>query len=236
MPNNHQDQNQIFQILVERTRNFHLENLLNEPKYASEDELRQFRLKDIINRVVNMGIRAYYQAPENSRTVHTKDDWIQDAMVIFIQQVEEYDPNKGVPFNRFILFRVRGRLNNRLTEIRRRIGREMETRVPPEKTGSLEDDYIQKERHNILWSCIDKLSPPELRLLFIRHEIEGISLRKLYDDLEMDRIGNIRLSSIETFRRHYKKNARLKVAICVTSFLNDSVRSLRRRQYQRKIH
>ncbi len=257
-------QNQIFQILADRTRNFQFDSLPNEPESASEDELREFRLKDIIVKVINMGIRKYYQTPEIFRTVHAKEDWIQDAIIILMQQVEEYDPNRGDRFNRFILFRVKMRLislqrkiyrenppvNDDLRKIvvtlRQEHGREptakefsdftdcseqtaqeiLDTGVGPRVFVNKQGSNIKKnnppenqEKRKILWVCISQLEPRELRLLFLRHEIEGISLQKLYNDLEMDKIGNISLSSLSTFKRHYRENARFRVAMCVRRYL-----------------
>jgi len=220
MPNSYQ--NELFQVLVERTQNFQFDGIPNEPESASEDELRELRLKYLIDKVIKMGGRIYYKSPERCRTVHTKEDWIQKAMIIFIEQVEEYDPNRGTSFNWFILSRVKNRLTDWLRTL---INRErLDKENPPDpngttKTESPEDEYIKKERRKILWNCVSQLSPRELRMLFMRHEIKGISLQRLYDDLQMDRIGNVRLTSVETFRRHYKAQILGTVRRCITNHL-----------------
>ena len=220
MPNSYQ--NELFQVLVERTQNFQFDGIPNEPESASEDELRQLRLKGLIANVTKVGIRKYYLSPERCRTVHTKEDWIQKAMIIFIEQLEEYDPNRGTSFNWFILSRVKNRLTDRLrTFIKRDIQDTKNLPDPKEinKTKSPEDECIEKERREILWNCVSQLSPRELRMLFMRHEIKGISLQRLYDDLQMDRIGNVRLTSVETFRRHYKAQILGTVRRCITNHL-----------------
>jgi len=212
----------IFQVLAERTQKFEFDGIPNEPESASEDELRQLRLKDLIAKVIKMGIRKYYQSPVSCRVVHSKEDWIQKAMIIFIEQLEEYDPNRGKTFNKFILFRVKNRLTDRLrTFIKRDIQDTKNLPDPKEinKTKSPEDECIEKERREILWNCVSQLSPRELRMLFMRHEIEGISLQRLYDDIRMDyTIGNISLSSFETFKRHYRERIRGTVRDCVTNY------------------
>jgi RNA polymerase sigma factor (sigma-70 family) len=217
MPNNYQEM--IFQVLAERTQNFQFDGISNEPESASEDELRQLRLKDLIAKVIKMGVRIYYKSPEHCRNLHTKEDWIQEAIVIFIQHVEEYDPNRGKEFNRFILFRVKKRLIDRL----RTLCGEKNNGKPPDpngttKTGSPEDECIKKERRKILWNCVKKLNTRESKMFFIRHEIQGIPLQRLYDDLEIDKIGNVSLSSVETFRRHYKQKIFNKVRDCVLGY------------------
>ncbi len=73
-----------------------------------------------------------------------------------------------------------------------------------------EDQYIQKEACKILRDCIENLEK-KLKLLFIRHEFDGISFETLFTEL-----GKIlKSNSITTFKREYKKRIFKPVQNCV---------------------
>ncbi|BBO89676.1 sigma-70 domain-containing protein [Desulfosarcina ovata] len=75
---------------------------------------------------------------------------------------------------------------------------------------SPENQVIRQEARRILMKCIEKLLP-EARLLFIRHEFEGISFGKIYKKLSTKNV------SIATFKRRYQSDVYNPVKVCVTS-------------------
>ncbi len=64
-----------------------------------------------------MGEKKYYQMPEFFRNELSRDEWIQEALVIFIEQAQKYDPGKSEYFNRFILKMLKNRLISRQREL-----------------------------------------------------------------------------------------------------------------------
>ncbi|BBO84861.1 hypothetical protein DSCO28_54270 [Desulfosarcina ovata subsp. sediminis] len=75
---------------------------------------------------------------------------------------------------------------------------------------SAESQMIRQEARRILMNCIEKLLP-ESRLLFIRHEFEGISFGKIYKRLTIKNI------SLATFKRRYQSDVFNPVKECVIS-------------------
>jgi DNA-directed RNA polymerase specialized sigma subunit len=75
---------------------------------------------------------------------------------------------------------------------------------------SPETQFIHHEARKILWDCIEKLQP-KMKMMFIRHEFDELSFKKLYRQL------NINDSSFSTFKRRYKKNVYESVENCVSS-------------------
>ncbi len=47
-----------------------------------------------------------------------------------------------------------------------------------------EEQYIRLEARKILWDCVEKLEPGS-KLLFVRHELQDVSLENLYDNLNL---------------------------------------------------
>jgi hypothetical protein len=66
-----------------------------------------------------------------------------------------------------------------------------------------------REMHEILWACINKLTPIS-KALFIRHEMEEISFKKLFAQVYGKR-------SFATFKRWYKTDIFEQVQNCVVS-------------------
>ena len=66
-----------------------------------------------------------------------------------------------------------------------------------------------REIHEILWACINKLTPIS-KALFIRHEMEEISFKKLFAEVYGKR-------SFATFKRWYKAEVFEQVRQCVVS-------------------
>jgi len=79
---------------------------------------------------------------------------------------------------------------------------ESKSGVSPEK------QYIDKEARLILWNCINQLKP-ESKLIFIRHEMEGMSFKKIYEKLTRSK------KSLATFKRRYKTDVYNLVKDCV---------------------
>jgi len=75
---------------------------------------------------------------------------------------------------------------------------------------SPENQIIRQEACRILMRCIEKLLP-EARLLFIRHEFDGLSFGKIYKRLTKKNI------SLATFKRRYQSDVFNPVKACVTS-------------------
>jgi len=75
---------------------------------------------------------------------------------------------------------------------------------------SPETQYMHHEARKILRDCIEKLQP-EMKMMFIRHEFDELSFKKLYRQL------NINDPSFSTFKRWYKKNVYESVENCVSS-------------------
>jgi RNA polymerase sigma factor (sigma-70 family) len=75
---------------------------------------------------------------------------------------------------------------------------------------SPETQFIHHEARKILRDCIEKLQP-EMKMMFIRHEFDELSFKKLYEQLK------IKKHSFSTFKRQYKKNVYESVENCVSS-------------------
>lgn len=219
-------------------------------------------IQALIPEVRKMAVKKFYRMPKRLRTLHTQNDWVQDAMVIFLNLVSNYSPEKGA-FENYVRFTLPKRLisvqrdifkdnplvNEELWKLSKSLERELgrkpsaeefaehagysiekaqefldsgfgerifggEDEVQAEvKTGiSPEDQYIRLEARKILWECIDHLEPG-LKVLFVRHEFDGISFQKLFDKPECRKILESR--SISTFQRDYKKTAFDSVENCV---------------------
>ncbi|MEE4358842.1 MAG: sigma-70 family RNA polymerase sigma factor [Desulfococcaceae bacterium] len=109
---------QIFSLLAEKTAGFVFSAESGEPEGLSGDELHLFRLKALLTQVRQMGIRKFYQMPEDFRISQTMEDWMQDAMIFLCRLTDDYDPKKG-PFNNYARFIV----SRRLTDIQRKMFR-----------------------------------------------------------------------------------------------------------------
>ncbi len=75
---------------------------------------------------------------------------------------------------------------------------------------SPETQFIHHEARKILRDCIENLQP-EMKMMFIRHEFDELSFRKLYKRLQIKKPG------FSTFKRWYKDNVYADVENCVSS-------------------
>ena len=75
---------------------------------------------------------------------------------------------------------------------------------------SPETQFIHHEARKILRDCIEKLQP-EMKMMFIRHEFDELSFKKLYKQLKIKKPG------FSTFKRWYKDNVYADVEDCVSS-------------------
>lgn len=138
----------LFQAMKQVTEGFLFEKVPNEPASASEQELRDYRLRVLIKKVWNMGEKKYYQMPESFRTELSQDEWIQEALVIFTEQARKYDPGKSQYFNRFILKMVKNRLTSKLREFYRK--------------NTLSDDELKNISASLTQQYGRELTPEEL--------------------------------------------------------------------------
>ena len=79
---------------------------------------------------------------------------------------------------------------------------ESKTASSPEKC------FINKEMRLVLWNCISRLES-KLKHIFIRHEMEGVSFKRLYRQPHSNN------KSLATFKRWYKANVYEPVKNCV---------------------
>lgn len=105
---------QLLSYLEEKTRHYLLSPVPNEPISASEAEMRRFRLKALIDQVAKMAHAKYRRMPESFREEHTLSDWVQDAMILLCNAVDDYSPGE-TPFSNYVRFIV----SRRLTSIQR---------------------------------------------------------------------------------------------------------------------
>ena len=84
----------------------------------------------------------------------------------------------------------------------------MQRKAADNAAGSPEKQYMNKETRLVLWNCINQLEV-KLKRFFIRHEMEGVSFKKLY------REPYLKNKSLATFKRWYKANVYGPVKDCV---------------------
>jgi RNA polymerase sigma factor (sigma-70 family) len=91
---------------------------------------------------------------------------------------------------------------------------EMTVRKNEKTELSPEEEYIRAETRKILWNCIEQLKP-ELKLLFIRHELEEMPFSILYDEPHIRAI--LESNSLRSFQRDYDRLIYQRVRICVSA-------------------
>lgn len=131
---------QLLLIFIEKTGKFSLEcfeRVADEPAVAPEKVLRVHRLRGILDKVKLIGLKRYYQLPGSLRRYHVREDWIQDAMRLLLENAPQYDPQHGLSFNQYILIRVK----QRLLDIQRAIVR----KYPPP------DEDAQRSLKSLRW-------------------------------------------------------------------------------------
>ncbi len=82
----------------------------------TENNVPLSEIQALMPEVRKMAVKKFYQMPKRLRTLHTQDDWIQDAMVIFLNLVSNYSPEKGA-FENYIRFTLPKRLMSILRDI-----------------------------------------------------------------------------------------------------------------------
>ncbi len=200
----------ISQFLAESIKDFPF----SESPGKSSDE----KLKSLINHVRKTAVRKYYETPQAFRITYTKDDWIQEAMIILTNLIMNYNPEKG-PFDNYIKFFM----SRKLTDMQRKIYSKNKESPDSEavendkkmiffteETIDYEKEYIQKEGFRILWDCVEKLGN-KLKMLLISHEVDGVSFKKLFP--KHKKLFNSQ--SLSTFQRSYKEKVFNPVRDCV---------------------
>lgn len=249
-----------YQYFLQRTEKFIFSGNENKSPDRLDAEQRQEILKALMKQVSKMAVKNYYQMPKSFSVIYPKEDWIQFAMIKFLECCDSYDHER--PFDHYVRFTLSRRLIDRqrkiygenppvqkelhqqfkllkhqkgsapnIKELMDYTGRSENeirdffedgfgkrmfihetdnvSRKAEAKAGiSPEKQYINKEARRILWNCIDHLNP-ELKLLFVRHEMEGVSFKKIYD--QIPRINK----SLATFKRWYKTDVYDPVKNCV---------------------
>lgn len=183
----------------------HLEQVPNEPQ-SSEDEIRLYRLIHLIDEAREriIGPR-FWRNYGRWQKAYSWEDWIQEAMTIMVELTLKYDPQRKDSFNRYFTHRLKCRLLNVQKKLRRTGKEEQEPEFLQQKA--------KPDLQALLWAAINRL-PPEFRMLFIRHELEGWSFEKLFNEfgyvLECD--------SQRSFQRHYAERVYKPVIEYVQTF------------------
>ena len=112
----------LLHTLVEMTQGFLFESVPNEPKTVSPNELRLFRLYRLLDQVRRMVNKRFYQLPESFRGSQDidYDDWMQEMMIVLIEETQKYDVAAGVPYQKYITSRIKWRLIDKQRSIDRR--------------------------------------------------------------------------------------------------------------------
>ncbi len=101
---------ELFGLLWERTKHFTFSEGHDEPKNASEEELRSFRLRQLINFVQAKGRWEFRQMPDSFRAVHSEADGAQEAILILLKETVKYQPRQGYSYDGYMRFLVPRRL------------------------------------------------------------------------------------------------------------------------------
>lgn len=102
----------LLHTLHDLTRDFAFEPAAGEPAAASAEEVRLYRLTRLLNQVRQMVNKRFYQLPESYRAAHDleHDDWIQEMMVVLLEETRKYDAAAGVPYQKYLTARIKWRL------------------------------------------------------------------------------------------------------------------------------
>jgi len=218
---------EVYKLLVEGTKSFGLSKVKGEPSDSSARAIHEFRLINLITQVRKMGVRKFYSMPLNIRMMHTRNDWVQDAMILMFKCLEDYDPQRG-HFNNYVKFIVK----RRLVDIEKKllaIERKQENKNPTEDRGIEEqsDRNISEEDRSILRSilhdCIEELHPEAMTILH-DHEVAKISFTKLFDEFKNSSALK-KSKSVRSFQRNYNKDIFQPLYDCVQKKLNDNIKN-----------
>lgn len=105
--------------LAEKTKDFVFASEPDEPTDVSADELRLFQLHKLLIQVSQMVTKRFYKLPDSSRAMHDLDEWIQEMMLVLVEETERYDISKKVPYQKYITERITWRLKDYQNKIRR---------------------------------------------------------------------------------------------------------------------
>ena len=221
---------QILLALVERTTCHPLECFDPVPDEAgetSEDIIRLFRLKTVVANVKALGVKTFYRTPVDLRRYHEQEEWIQDAMVILLEQAGQFDPQRSGSFTRFILARVK----QRLLDIQRALYRkhapaeaeqqqvsteDVFIELVDEEASSQEAQYVELEQWTRIWDCIERL-PISYKLLFVLHEFDEAAFQELFEKFS----DLLESGSQSTFQRRYQQRIFQAVQACVQTHYHE---------------
>lgn len=226
----------ILLALVERTACYPLEcfePVPDEPAEATEQVLRLFRLKTVVTHVKAVGAKKFYHTPADLRLYQGQEEWIQDAMVILLEQAELFDPQRSPSFTRFILARVKLRLMDIQRALYRKYTSDEEERnahsrvkrteenlshaeIVDTGVNSQEKQYIEQERWTRIWDCIERL-PLSYKLLFVLHEFDEVAFQELFEKFSE----LLESRSQSTFQRRYLQRIFLAVQACVQTHYHE---------------
>lgn len=249
-----------YQYFLTRTKEYIFSGEENDSRDRIDIGQQKEKLKALMKQVSKMAVRSYYQIPKSVSVVYPKEDWIQFAMIKFLECCDTYDHQR--PFDHYVRFTLSRRLIDRqrkifgenppiqkdlhqqykalkrqkgsppsvkeLMDYTNRSEKEIRTfledgfgnrmfirnadtinrNAEAVADGSPEKQYIDKETRLILWDCINLLES-ELKHFFVRHEMEGVSFKKLYSQPYLKK------KSLATFKRWYKTNVYNPVKNCV---------------------
>ncbi len=115
----------IFDTLWEITRSFRFskETCAKEKEEALDDELRASRLRELITATRKEGIRSFYRMPKEIQQSFSREDWIQEAILILLIQSQKYIPREGYYYNDYMqCFKVRNGLKSLQSKLLRQYG------------------------------------------------------------------------------------------------------------------
>ena len=186
-----------------------------------------FRLKAVVAKVKTLGGKTFYHTPIDLRRYHGQEEWIQDAMIILLEQAGQFDPKRSGSFTRFIVVRVKQRLldiqralyrkyasdnsEQNAQNLSQQINRDEKlTELADESADSQETQYLEQEQWKRIWNCIERL-PISHKLLFVLHEFDEVAFQELFEKFS----DLLESRSQSTFQRRYHQRIFLAVQACV---------------------
>ncbi|HYA42569.1 MAG TPA: sigma-70 family RNA polymerase sigma factor [Syntrophobacteraceae bacterium] len=176
--------------LMELTKDFPF-----KPRDELPEKSRRSRVEEIIDRVYYFASKAFYQIPLAVRRAEDKDDLIQDALVIFFTQTQEYKPEKSY-YDTYIRGIVSRRLKDKQRELSRKnpvVGNtalrmfeecdQEELEAFAENNDGSADfgpakSCLDKELMHIVMECLEKLEPYQ-RGIIIERCLDGDSYKEI---------------------------------------------------------
>lgn len=93
----------VIELLLEITKEFPFSEVKKEPSNASVEEMRLFRVADLVSRTRKLAIRKSKEMPASFRALQSQDEWIQDAMRILYRESARYKPKEGCFYNDYMI-------------------------------------------------------------------------------------------------------------------------------------